>query len=84
VAVGRHDDPPFGSRQQRLVVALGQPLVVEGCGEDLLDELRHRPPAGAVREVDAAVPDVERADVARPHAAHAGTPAAIGISRNRP
>ena len=55
---------PPGSRQQRLVVALRQPLVVEGGGEQLLDELRHRPPAGAVREVDAAVPEVERADVA--------------------
>ena len=32
---------PSGLRQQRLVVALCQPLVVEGRGEQLLDQLRH-------------------------------------------
>jgi hydrogenase expression/formation protein HypE len=69
-----------GVRQQRLVVALRQPLVGEGGGEQLLDELRHGPPAGAVRQVDAAVADVERAHVAVAHAAHW----ACSVSRKRP
>ena len=86
-----------GVSQRELAKALGtswtsvqrweegaRPRKHESAYAQLLDELRHRPPAGAVREVDAAVPDVERADVARSHAGHVGAPAAIGASRKRP
>jgi hypothetical protein len=44
-------------------VALAQVVVVEGGGKQLVDQLRGGPAAGAVGHVDAAVFEVERAQV---------------------
>ena len=61
IGVGRHHHPPGRDVEGRLVVAGAEPGVVEGGEEDVLDQLPHRAPAGAVRQVDPAVPEVELA-----------------------
>ena len=82
VAVGGHHQAVAGGhRQQRSVVALEQVFVVEGGREQLLDQLRRGAAAGAVVHVDAAVLEVDRADVVGLGHVHAAT---TGMSRNRP
>jgi len=54
----------------REVTAHLQLRLREGALEQLADQLRHRPPAAAVRHVDAAVLEVHRADVAPAHGVH--------------
>jgi hypothetical protein len=82
VAVGGHHQAVAGGhRQQRSVVALEQVFVVEGGREQLLDQLRRGAAARAVVHVDAAVLEVDRADVVGLGHVHAATTA---MSRNRP
>jgi hypothetical protein len=64
--------------EQRTVVALAQELVVEGLREQLVDQLRRGTAAGAVVHVDAALLEVQRAEVVLLHAA------TTGMSLNRP
>jgi hypothetical protein len=66
VTVGRHHDATFGPGQQSLVVALEQPGIVEGLPEQFVDQLRHRAATAAVCELDCAVLQIQRADVAAP------------------
>ncbi len=63
VTVGGHDHAASGRDEEGVVVALRQPLVGEGAGEELLDQLRHRAAAAAVGHVDPAVLEVDRPDV---------------------
>jgi len=82
VAVGGHHEPgTHRDRQRRAVVALAKVLVVERGKEQLLDQLRRRPPAGPMAHVDASVADVERADVVLLHAA---TSTLTAMSLKRP
>ena len=85
MTVGGHHDAAFGARQQGLVIALVQPMVVKGGGEDLLDELRHRAAPRAMRHVDAAMLEVQRANVAQPNVVRSAVhTATTSISRNLP
>ena len=60
-----------------MVVLLAQPFVVERLEEQFLDQLRHRPAAGTMTHVDAAVLQVERSNVALlQFRAHHGIPRA--------
>ena len=79
--VGRHHQAPAaGQWQQGAVVALAQVVVVEGAGEQLVDELRAGAPPGAVRHVHAALLEVDGTDVVFADA-HADT---TGMSLKRP
>ena len=61
-----------------------QPFVVERAHEELVDELRRRAAAAAVRHVDAAVLEVDGPDVAGADRAHATAAATTGTSLKRP
>jgi len=63
MAVGRHHQPAVRGRQQRAVVALAQIIVVESCGKQLFDQLRHGASAAAVAHIHAPVLDVQCADI---------------------
>ena len=79
--IGRHDQTPLGGqRQQSAIVALAQVFVVEGTGEQFVDQLRCHTAPCTVRHVDAAMLEIDRADVVFA-LAHAVT---TGISRKRP
>ena len=80
---------PAPHRERRLVVGLAQPFVVERAQEQLVDQLRHRAAAAAVRHVDVPVLEVDGPDVAVAHRAHAAAVAVParrrrGTSLNRP
>lgn len=85
MAVGGHHQPRARRRrgQPRAVVALAQELVVELAQEQLLDQLRTGAAARAVVHVDAAVLEVERADVVGLHC-HRAASATTAMSLNRP
>ena len=62
--VGRHHKPVSGGDiQQRTVVALEQVVVVEGAGEQFVDQLCAHTAPRAVVHVDAAVFEVDGAQV---------------------
>ena len=86
VAVGRHHEPARRHVDARAIVALAQPVVVERAQEQLVDELRHRAAAAAVRHVDAAVTEVHRTDVGPGHAVagSCGRSPTIAASLKRP
>jgi len=76
--------------ERGLIVALAQPVIVESVMENVGDELRHGAAAGAVREIDPTVCEVEFPPVRLceflrdvHEAALCPTPAAAS-SRNRP
>ena len=73
VGVGGHHQAlaRCGRGQHRAVVAAGEPVVGERAQEKFGDQLRHRPPAGAEAEVDAALAQVQGADVAGFDGVHA-------------
>ena len=54
---------PAGTAKRAWSFACAQPLVVEGAEEQLVDQLRHRATAAAMRHVDAAVLEIDGADV---------------------
>jgi hypothetical protein len=61
IAIGRHHHAAGRHIERGLVVALVEQRVVERLAEDLVDQLRRRPAAGAVGEIDEAVPDIQLA-----------------------
>jgi hypothetical protein len=63
IAVGGHDHAAARDVERGLIVALPQPIIVQGLMKNVRDQLRHRPAAGAVRQVDVTVGDVELAPV---------------------
>jgi hypothetical protein len=73
VRVGRHHHAPALHGEAGVVVGGAQPVVVEGGEEQLLDQLRHRPPAAAVGHVHAAVLEIDGADVAFAYVVHVVT-----------
>ena len=88
VAVGGHHQAPGRHAEGCLVVGLAQPFVVEGALEEFVDQLRHGAAAAAVRHVDDAVPEVDRADVVLAYGVHgaiiAGFRAAAAQTKERP
>ncbi len=73
VRVGRHHQAFARTRggQHRAVIAASQIVVGKGAREQFGDEMRHRAPASAEGEVDAARAQVQRAGVAGFDGAHA-------------
>ena len=63
VAVGRRHHATAGDIKGRLVIAAAQPVIVESFMENVGNELRHRAAARTVRQVDAAMADIEAAAI---------------------
>ena len=84
VAVGRDHHPARGHGDPRAVVLRPQPLVVESAQEQLVDQLRGRASAAAMRHVHATVLEIDRTDVVGADRAHATSAFTMGTSLNRP
>jgi hypothetical protein len=61
IAVGRHHHASGGNVEGRLVIAGGEPFIVEGGVKNLADQPRHGASAGAMRKLHAAIAEVELA-----------------------
>ena len=86
IGVGGHHHAPGGRIERRLVVAGAQPVVVEGGVKNVLDQLAHGAPAGAVGKIDPAGLHVELAAdrLLHAHATFLRCGAAFAASRKRP
>jgi hypothetical protein len=83
MGIGAHDQAFIGGgrRQHRAIVAAGQPFVVQGAGEQLVDQLGHGPAAAPVGHLHLAVLQIQRPYVPAPHCLRIGAHEASATGR---